>query len=120
MLWPITSLNVHVQGRVTGGAIATRLIPVRILVPKVAITKGIPYRIAWGDEMAIKVSIVGVPGKFHSQGTCRDISEDPDGIIAALVIYAGGGYSYVVPALVQLKRGIEAVRICAITLKSQQ
>ncbi len=75
---------------------------------------------ARGDEMAIEVSIVGVPGEFHSQSTRRDIGEDPDGIVAALAVYVGSSHSYDIPALVQLKRGVEAIVIGAVTLKGQR
>lgn len=119
MLRPITSLNIHIQGRVTRTTIA-RLIPIGILVQIIAIIEEVIHLVARSDEMAIEVSIVGVPGEFNSQSTRRDIGEDPDGIVAALAIYVGSSHSYVIPALVQFKRGIEAVVMRAITLLSQQ
>jgi hypothetical protein len=76
---------------------------------------------AWGYEMAIEVGIVGVPGEFHSQSARRDIGEDPDGIVAALAVYVSSSHSYVIPASVQFKRGVEAIVMRrAITLLSQR
>jgi hypothetical protein len=119
MLRPITSRNVHVQGRVARTTIAGP-IPVGILVQIVAIVEAIIHLMARGDEMAIEVGIVGIPGEFHSQSTRRDISEDPDSIVAALAIYVGSSHSYDIPALAKLKRGVEAIVKGAITLKSQR
>ena len=116
MLWTITSRNIYVQGRVTRAAI-TGCIPIGILVHIVAIVEAVIHLVAWGDEMAIQVGIVGIPGKLYPQSTRRDIGKDSDGVAAALAVYIGSSYSYVVPALVQLKRGVEAVR--AITLRGQ-
>jgi hypothetical protein len=97
MLWPITISIIYIQGRVTGGAIATNAIPVGIRVTKVAIVEGLPPA-TWGDEMAIDIGTVGIPGKLYFYGTSRNIRIDTNSIAAAPAFGIGGSHSNSVQA----------------------
>jgi hypothetical protein len=117
MLRPITSCIIHIQGRVTGGAIATNAIPVGIRVTKVAIVEGLPPA-TWSDEMAIDIGTVGIPGKLYFYGTSRNICIDSNGVVAAPVFSIGGSHCYSVRARGQFERGAEAIVITASPHKS--
>jgi hypothetical protein len=93
MLRPITSCIIHIQGRVTGGAIATNAIPVWIRVTKVAITKAIAYLITWSDEMSVDIGTVGIPGKLYFYGTSRNSCIYSNSVAAAPVFGIGGSHS---------------------------
>ena len=99
MLRPITSCIIHIQGGVTGGAIA---IPVGIRVTKVAIVEGRPPA-TWGDEMAIDIGTIGIPGKLYFYGTSRNSCIYSNSVAAAPVFGIGGSHSNSVQVWNQLE-----------------
>ena len=118
MLRPITSCIIHIQGRVTGGAIATNAIPVGIRVTKVAITKAIAYLITWGDEMAIDIGTVGIPGKLYFYGTSRNSCIYSNSVAAAPVPGVCRSHGYCVRTRNQLELCAKGVVVAASSHKN--